>query len=144
MQDGNPLIILYRGSCVPASRHMCSRSLTPEALSHLSFTNNFSQAFPVEAHRSPRYRTFLESHIHQNKDHGQQHHARCQGHGLVPPYTSIIAVIARGITKALIVRSRSLDDYFIVLSLVSFICDLYCKCNMILQLMCSTNSAPQH
>jgi len=58
--------------------------------------------------------------------------------------TSIIAVIARGTTKALIVRSRSLDDYFIVLSLVSFICDLYCKCNMIVQLMWSANSAFQH
>lgn len=35
--------------------------------------------------------------------------------------TSILVVIARGTTKAIIVRSTSLDDYLVALSLVSII-----------------------
>ena len=41
--------------------------------------------------------------------------------------TSILVVIARGTTKAIIVRSTSLDDYLIALSLVSTMRNLYCK-----------------
>lgn len=41
--------------------------------------------------------------------------------------TSTLAVIARGITKAVIVRSSSIDDYLIALSLVSTIDNLHCK-----------------
>ena len=40
---------------------------------------------------------------------------------------SILVVIARDTTKAIIVRSANLDDYLITLSLVSTIRDLYCK-----------------
>ena len=39
--------------------------------------------------------------------------------------TSILVVIARGITKAVVVRSISLDDYLISLSLVSTIKNPY-------------------
>lgn len=78
----------------------------------------------LNAHWDPKSCTIQKAHIHQHGNMNTNIKRATQVTTLFMLITSTLVVVARGITKAVIVRSSSNDDYLIALSLVSTINNL--------------------